>query len=131
MIIRVTFRDNDFTEALENYFKYNFLTATEEKYVKGNSEEDLIAWREARDARDTFEKILRDKNKFPEVEKRYFTRFLTLDILNYILSEPTLAKDFLYLKKNLKISVLNVIGEQWQNGEYVYYFPMHHKIITM
>ena len=117
MIIKLTFKDNDFTPLLENYTSkifdigyYNSINEYSEfkrniyKYENDNLSE-------------------KEKQKL----KKLIENQLTINCRKYISPH----KKAEYLIKSLEIKIIETIADKWQNNEVVYYITSNMKYLVM
>ena len=117
MIIKLTFKDNDFTHILEDYtnkiFDITYFNSisefTEFKNNIKKYENDILTRTEIQELKEMLEKQIR-KNC-----KKYLEKQNSSD----------------YLMKNLEVKIVKAIEDKWHNGEVVYYFTSNMKYLTM
>lgn len=133
MIIRTTFNDNDFTHLLEEYwdgFWYKNYYCILDKYEKSDDYEDLKKHKEIYiEFHDLLDKAFFEENKMTVEELKRFERVITESIFAFIESKRSDSID--YLKKMFSVKIRFRIEDKWENGEVVYYFLNHKKMITM
>lgn len=133
MIIRLTVRDNDFTEQIERYMK-NFVLyiremMPEQDLGENPTFEQVYAWR------------LRDK-KINSIMNPNITSTLTDKDKKYIVQQvkntfATFCDNHFdedtaeYLKKKLDVRVLSRMEDKWENGEVLYWFQHADKYIVL
>lgn len=129
MIIKITFKDNDYTQLLERFLDVSHsFTEFYNLYSEALNECDIDTLHKLYEQRDVFRAYIRDGiTKMPKVDKDLFEGMLKLEILAW-LKENTIKYD--YLKDQLEITITNRMTSKWENGEVVYYFPSQHKYIT-
>ena len=117
MIIKLTFKDNDFTHILEDYtnkiFDITYFNSiTEFAEFKNNIkkyENDILTRTEIQELKEMLEKQIR-KNC-----KKYLEKQNSSD----------------YLIRALEVKIVKAIEDKWHNGEVVYYFTSNMKYLTM
>ena len=117
MIIKLTFKDNDFTPVLEDYtnkiFDITYFDSISEFIeFKDNIrkyENDILTRTEIQELKEMLEKKIR-KNC-----KKYLEKQNSSD----------------YLMKNLEVKIVKAIEDKWHNGEVVYYITSNMKYLTM
>lgn len=132
MIIKVTFNDNDFTQVLDEFFAGSLminLTYCAEKYTKDESEENIRKYVEIRKEADKYMHLICEGKVFTEDEEIGFKEMLRKSILDYV--RTNYDEDYDYLSDELVITLQNSVTDHWENGEVLYYFPMHDKYIIM
>lgn len=136
MIIKYTFKDNDYTQIIEKHL--------EEYGPYFAMLYDTI--REHREFIDSVRKYNEMSITNPEKKelKQKLIRIIKQAFKNYINSiQPNskwqtdgfnaeeLNKSKQYIFENIKIDIVNSISDKWQNGEVVYYFTSNQKYLTM
>lgn len=112
MIIRITINDNDFTERLAN-ISGNLVGKTLRYFEQKN---DYKGWREF------FNIINPNVTEKPTKEQKEFVIDAvskTLKDIVKIIERPDAVK---YIENNLKVSVVEIYRDRWENGEVLYYF---------
>ena len=117
MIIKLTFKDNDFTHILEDYtnkiFDITYFNSisefTEFKNNIKKYENDILTRTEIQELKEMLEKQIR-KNC-----KKYLEKQNSSD----------------YLIRALEVKIVKAIEDKWHNGEVVYYFTSNMKYLTM
>lgn len=132
MIIRLTVKDNDFSEQIEEYMK-NFILYIRELMPEqdlGDNPifEDVYAWR------------LRDK-RISAIFNPNITSVLTQKDKVFIINQVKKTFGFFcenrfdtdtaeYLKKRVDVRVLSRMEDKWENGEVFYWFQHSNKFIN-
>lgn len=132
MIIKITFKDNDFTQVLEEFFDKPVLSGFNyclEKYSIDDDPETLNTYRKLSILIKGYLHKLKDENNFSKEDKKHLIAILKESILDFI--KDNYAEDFEYLSKELIITTQKSVTDHWENGEMIYYFPTHDKYITM
>lgn len=118
MIIRATFNDNDFTQILEEFFKY-FKFKNYNLYYK-----DCVDLKEYKDrvieSEDLLEKIIYNADKMTKTDKQRFIYIVTESIKVYI--KTYYMSDYTYLVDKLKVTLRKQVDDNNENGEVVYHF---------
>lgn len=150
MIIKTTFKDNDFTKILENYWNKfwfkNYYKAVDKLDVNITDfdkaiDEDWEQLRKWKDAKIEAEELL-DKAFFKESEMtakdiRRFAKIIKDSIVAFIEEpKPVLVdgfskEDINYLKKNLVVEIKSTLRDKDENGENVYYLLNNKTAIIM
>lgn len=144
MIIKYTFNDNDFTQVIEKYleefgpfyaFNYNMYNGLDE-FKKLLSQYDDYMDKYSEDKELTKEEFNKLKNKLLIILKDNFTNYINNIRINSNwhtdgLDAIDLQNSKNYILKNIKISIVKSIPDQWENGEVVYYITSNQKYITM
>ena len=130
MIIRFTVNDNDYKEVIEKFFnKGLYLMLCYVKKGLTDSEQDMKLYVRYSTLIDKYCKMIQDEKIF-NVNDANDLCFMLKDAFNKYLEEKDFkAKD--YLKENLDISIVDSVKDKWENGEVLYFFPMHDKYIIM
>lgn len=130
MIIRATVNDNDYKEVLEKFFsKGLYLMLCYVKKGLTDSEQDMKLYVRYSTLIDKYYKMIQDEKIF-NVNDANDLCFMLKDAFNKYLEEKDFeAKE--YLKENLDISIVDSVKDKWENGEVLYFFPMHDKYIIM
>ena len=135
MIIRATFKDNDFTQYLEEFFKYFLLNVgdikkkyllrdedkntTKEKLTE--AKDNLVKFKEVSILIDEFRADLTDKG-IEELDKETVKKYTNLvkEAILYYLESRFDKDDYKYLKKELLVALRRRLEPKWENGEVVY-----------
>lgn len=130
MIIRATVQDNDYKEVLEKFFsKGLYLMLCYVKNGLTDSEQDVTLYVRYSKLIDKYCKVIQDE-KILTYEDSNDLIFMLKDAFYKYLDENNFeAKD--YLKENLDISIVDSVKDKWENGEVLYFFPMHNKYVIM
>lgn len=127
MIIRTTFKDNDFTYILERYWS-NFWFCNYYKSIRklknGNEYEN-----KSEEADNLLSKALFKESEMTLKDIRLFINIIKDSILAYI--EEFYEEDYDYLKKKLIVSAKTILKDKNENEEVVYYLLKNKKVITM
>lgn len=130
MIIRFTVNDNDYKEVIEKFFnKGLYLMLGYVKKGLTDSEHDMTLYVRYSTLIDKYCKMIQDGKVFIINDANDLV-FMLKDAFSKYLDEINFeAKD--YLKENLDISIVDSVRDKWENGEVLYFFPMHDKYIIM
>ena len=130
MIIRFTVNDNDYKEVIEKFFnKGLYLMLGYVKKGLTDSEHDMTLYVRYSTLIDKYCKMIQDGKPFIINDANDLV-FMLKDAFSKYLDEINFeAKD--YLKENLDISIVDSVKDKWENGEVLYFFPMHDKYIIM
>lgn len=143
MIIKYTFNDNDFTQVIEKYleefgpfyaFNYNMYNGLDEFKKLLNQYDDYMD-KYSEDKELTKEEFNKLKNKLLIILKDNFTNYINNIRINSNwhtdgLDAIDLQEDKDYILKNIKISIVKSIPDQWENGEVVYFITSNQKYIV-
>lgn len=129
MIIKVTIKDNDFTQLIERYFdndgKYSFVFLVR---LLNSVQDDTNKHMKMREVANKFNGyIINGANKITYADKRTFERLLKQEIIEWL---KEVHEDDEYIIDNLKVTITSRLISKWENGEVVYFFPSQHKYIT-
>ena len=130
MIIKATFHDNDYKNVLEGFFnKGLYLMLCYVKEGLTDSVEDTTLYVRYSTTIDKYCKMIQDEKIF---EKRLQQDLINMigDAFNKYIDEMY-SEHSKYLKENLEIEILDSVSDKWENGEVLYFFPMHNKYIIM
>ena len=143
MIIKYTLKDNDFTQVIEkyleefgpfyvfNYTKYNELDEFK-KLLKQYDDYNDKYNEEKEITKEEYNKI---KFQLHNILMTNFAKYIT-DIKpnsNWStdgFNAQELQEDKDYILKNIKISIVKSIPDQWENGEVVYFITSNQKYIV-
>lgn len=78
---------------------------------------------------DKYLRMIPDEEQFTKQQKLQFIDLIKKNIEAYIEDKYKSVGD--YLIKELKISIVQKVGDEWHNGEVLYYFPMNDAYIIM
>lgn len=129
MILRITFNDNDYQNILEDIGKNMFSLYSYYRTTRLANKDDEISLKEYVENSELFDKYLemiQDEEQFTKAQKAQFIDLIRKNIEAYIEDK---YKD--YLIKELKVSVIQKVGDEWHNGEVLYYFPLNDAYIIM
>ena len=130
MIIRATVQDNDYKEVLEKFFsKGLYLMLCYVKKGLTDSEQDTTLYVRYSKLIDKYCKVIQDEKILTYEDSNDLVLMLKDAFYKYIDENNFEAKD--YLKENLDISIVDSVKDKWENGEVLYFFPMHEKYIIM
>lgn len=129
MIIKVTIKDNDFTQLIERYFdndgKYSFVFLVR---LLNSVQDDTNKHMKMCEVANKFNGyIINGANKITYADKRTFERLLKQEIIEWL---KEVHEDDEYIIDNLKVTITSRLISKWENGEVVYFFPSQHKYIT-
>lgn len=131
MIIKITVKDNDFTQQLEQFakelFKRLWLTKDLE-YFNG----DRLKWLEAFDAQEEIRKLLNPNitEVLTDEDKTVIKAKVFLEWCDFVDKLQKSDHTKKYLKDNFRCSVSFHFIDRWENGEAVYYFTTNQKFVT-
>lgn len=134
MIIRVTFHDNDFERPLISFFSKGLYGALgwankELRDKEDPTSNELLLYKETSILIDKYLSMIQDEKEFSIEDKSQLKALIEKAFklyLNTLYQESTE-----YLIKSLDISLIDKVEDKWENGEVLYYFPMHDKYIVM
>lgn len=130
MIIRATVQDNDYKEVLEKFFsKGLYLMLCYVKNGLTDSEQDVTLYVRYSKLIDKYCKVIQDEKILTYEDSNDLVLMLKEAFYKYLDENNFEAKD--YLKENLDISIVDSVKDKWENGEVLYFFPMHEKYIIM
>lgn len=130
MIIRATFHDNDFQNVLEGFFnKGLYLMLCHIKNGLTDSNEDTMLYVRYSTLIDKYCKMIQDEKIFSKDTQQDFVNMLGEAFDKYI--EQNYSDNAEYLKENLELEIINSVKDKWENGEVLYFFPMHEKYVIM
>lgn len=134
MIIRATFHDNDFERPLISFFSrglYGALRwANKELGDKENpTTDELLLYKETSILIDKYLRMIQDEKEFSDKDKDQLKVLLEKAYNTYLTN--LYSENAEYLIKSLDISLIDKVEDKWENGEVLYYFPMHDKYIVM
>lgn len=129
MIIKITVRDNDFTQILERFATKLFdrlYFGSEPK--SDNIDEEIASYR----AKEELRRLLNPNitEKLSQDEKAVIRAAVGTEWWKFVetLSKEEHTKE--YLRKNFLVSISERFTERWENGESVYFFTMSQKWIS-
>ena len=134
MIIRVTFHDNDFERLLIGFFSKGLYGALGWANKELRDKEDptpneLLLYKETSILIDKYLSMIQDEKEFSIEDKSQLKALIEKAFKLYL---NTLYQESAeYLIKSLDISLIDKVEDKWENGEVLYYFPMHDKYIVM
>ena len=134
MIIRVTFHDNDFERPLIGFFSKGLYGALgwANKELRGKEDptpNELLLYKETSILIDKYLGMIQDEKEFSIEDKSQLKALIEKAFKLYL---NTLYQESAeYLIKSLDISLIDKVEDKWENGEVLYYFPMHDKYIVM
>ena len=134
MIIRVTFHDNDFERPLIGFFSRGLYGALRWANKELGDKEDpttdeLLLYKETSILIDKYLRMIQDEKEFSIEDKSQLKALIERAFKLYL---NTLYQESAeYLIKSLDISLIDKVEDKWENGEVLYYFPMHDKYIVM
>ena len=130
MIIKITFKDNDYTQLIERYLDSkdgHSFTSFSRILNHWLSEEDYSMVMSTSNTRELFMDYIRNGiKKLSLTDKLAFEEMLYTEFMDWLKENST---SYDYLKDSLKITITNKMTSKWENGEMVYYFPSQHKYI--
>lgn len=133
MIIRTTFKDNDFSSVLESYWGRFWFVNYYTHLKKYDGKEDYDSLKEWKDkkvlAEDLLDKAFFKPDEMTVKELRQFELVIIESITSYV--EQNYKEDYNYLVSNLEVKVIDGLKDQDENGEVVYYILGHKTQITM
>ena len=118
MIIRLTVRDNDFGEVMDDFVKQlpNILTKLPKGIEKLESKKQLEIVKEL----DCIDRLLRIGDLSNE-EKDIVVKRIEKVFCEFV-HDVTCESIAKYLIKNLDVRTINVMEDKWENGEVWYWF---------
>lgn len=132
MILRITFNDNDYQNVLENIGESMFGLYSYYRTTRLANKDDEVSIKEYVENSKLFDKYLemiQDEEPFTKQQKLQFIDLIRKNIEAYIEDKYKSVGD--YLIKELKVSIVQKVGDEWHNGEVLYYFPMNDAYIIM
>ncbi len=136
MIIKYTFKDNDYTQIIEKHLEeYGPFLGILHKTINDSIEfkENVMKYDEMSN-NDPKRKEL--KQKLVKTIKQAFQNYINSIKPNSKWQTDGINAEDLndskqYIFENIKIDIVNSISDKWQNGEVVYYFTSNQKYLTM
>lgn len=124
MIVKATFKDNDHTQHLENFFNGFFTRMLNYLYVafeKTNSK-DVDNFSKAFDEYQRFQKIFNPNinEKLSNEDKEFAIEKIKEAIIAYM--EDIGQDNINYFRDNLEVKFVASYFDKWENGETLYYF---------
>lgn len=130
MIIKATFHDNDYKNVLEGFFsKGLYLMLCYIKEGLSESKEDTILYVRYSNTIDKYCKMIQDEKIFEKHTQQDLLNMLGDAFNKYI--EENYSNTAKYLKEHLELEIIDSVNDKWENGEVLYFFPMHDKYIIM
>lgn len=130
MIIKATFHDNDYKNVLEGFFsKGLYLMLCYIKEGLSESKEDTVLYVRYSNTIDKYCKMIQDEKIFEKHTQQDLLNMLG-DAFNKYIDEMH-SDNAKYLKENLELEIIDSVKDKWENGEVLYFFPMHSKYIIM
>lgn len=128
MIVKTTFKDNDYTSLLEKYWdKFLFCNSRcainkleGREYVEASIELD-----------DLLHKAIYQEDKLTVKELKRFTEIIKNSIIEYLKRKGLDDSNITYLTKQLEVHIEFSLKDIDQNGEVVYYMFQARKVITL
>ena len=117
MIIKLTFKDNDFTPLLENYTSKIF---------------DIGYYNSINEYSEFKRKIYKYENdNLSEKEKQQLKKLIENQLIINCRKYISTHKEAEYLIKSLEIKIVETIEDKWQNNEVVYFITSNLKYLVM
>ena len=117
MIIKLTFKDNDFTPLLETYASKIF---------------DISYYNSINEYSEFKRKIYKYENdNLSEKEKQKLKKLIEKQLIINCRKYISSHKKAEYLTKSLEIKIIETIADKWQNNEVVYYITSNMKYLVM
>ena len=130
MIIKATFHDNDYKNVLEGFFsKGLYLMLCYIKEGLSESKEDTILYVRYSNTIDKDCKMIQDEKIFEKHTQQDLLNMLGDAFNKYI--EENYSDTAKYLKEHLELEIIDSVNDKWENGEVLYFFPMHSKYTIM
>ena len=128
MIVKTTFRDNDYTSLLEKYWnKFLFCNSRcainkleGREYVDASIELD-----------DLLQKVIYQEDQLTVMELKRFTEIIKDSIIEFLKIKNLDESTIKYLTKQLEVHIEFKIEDKDLNGEVVYYMFHAQKVITL
>lgn len=129
MILKITFNDNDYQKILENignkmYGLYSYYRMTRLK-----SEDKTMEYVENSKLFDKYLGMIQEEEQFTKKQKEQFIDLIKQNLEAYL--EDNYRTEADYLIEELKVSIIKSVGDEWHNGEILFYFPMNDSYIIM
>ena len=122
MIIKLTVRDNDFSNVIETFFKDFVLRMFElhpDCCINENDYEALREWRK----RDTeIRRLLNPNNDISLTNKDKQTIINQVKYVFKAYVERWFKNDSQYLMEKLEVEIVDSVTDKWENGEAFYWF---------
>lgn len=109
MIIRITIGDNDFTKQLTG-FSTNLVNKTLKQFEQNR---DYEGWKKF------FDIINPNVTERPTKEQKEFVIDAVSKTIKEICGQTDVGE---YIRDNLKVTVVEIYRDRWENGEVLYYF---------
>lgn len=133
MIIRTTLNDNDFTEILENFYKefWKGIFLLTEKH-KEDIHQSILDNDEYHKFERLYKKTGMNSNQLSDKDKEIILDYIKRNIIEYYLKYYSGPDDNTnYFKENLKLSFVESVKDNFENGEVVYYFTTQDTFVSM
>lgn len=132
MILKITFNDNDYYSVLKNigesmFGLYSYYRAT--RLANKNDEVSLKEYVENSKSFDKYLRMIQDEESFTKQQKEQFIDLIKQNLEAYL--EDNYRTEADYLIEELKVSIIKSVGDEWYNGEILFYFPMNDSYIIM
>ena len=101
-------------------------------YIKeglSESKEDTILYVRYSNTIDKYCKMIQDEKIFEKHTQQDLLNMLGDAFNKYI--EENYSDTAKYLKEHLELEIIDSVNDKWENGEVLYFFPMHSKYIIM
>lgn len=129
MIIKITVKDNDFTQILERFATELFDRLYFGFEPKSDNIDEIVA---SYRAEKELQRLLNSniKEKLSQDEKAVIKANVVTEWWKFVetLNKEEHTKE--YLRKNFLVSISERFTERWENGESVYFFTMSQKWIS-
>lgn len=125
MIIRVNFKDNDYSKYFEEFFE-NFSIVNyyaNINYLRDKADKDSIKMYVDKRIRmeDLYNKVFYMPEKLTSVEKRKFAKYVKESIIAYF-SNKFKPDTLHYIDEATTVTLLKTYTDMWENDESIYYF---------
>lgn len=136
MIIKYTFKNNDYTQIIEKHLEeYGPFLITLHKTIDDSIDfkNNVMRYDEMAVTNPEKKEL---KQKLIRTIKQAFKKYINSIRPNSKwqtdgLNAEELNNSKQYIIENIKIDIVNSISDKWQNGEVVYYFTSNQKYLTM
>ena len=130
--MKITFNDNDYQNVLENIGESMFGLYSYYRTTRLANKDGGISLKEYVENSKLFDKYLgmiHDEEQFTEQQKEQFIDLIKQNLEACL--EDNYKTEADYLIKELKVTTIKSIGDEWHNGEILFYFPMNDSYIIM
>lgn len=132
MIIKLTVRDNDFSELLESFANRMFYLNIRNKLLEDMTTEEKSAEIDRMLAHEDILQLINPNNdqEITTKEAAKIIEYIKEQFADFLIGRKVSSSTQDYLNKNLQITIQKSFTDRWENGEMIYWLQHSHIVVN-